>query len=145
MSPSHQSLIWLCRQLSDCRFHRLSELSSHKGYSHHQLKQGIAQLKKYGIPCQQDLLKGFRLLEPMILLEIDAIQSFLTEKSPKITLLESTSSTNDYLLNQYHQNSTTHFCLAERQTQGRGRFNRNWHALLARTSIFPCITMTKAL
>ncbi|OGT27145.1 MAG: biotin--[acetyl-CoA-carboxylase] ligase [Gammaproteobacteria bacterium RIFCSPHIGHO2_12_FULL_41_25] len=64
------------------------------------------------------------LSSPLILLDANKIKKRLKKSSEKITVLEKIGSTNDYL--KLHADQQV--CLAEMQTQGRGRFNRSWHS-----------------
>lgn len=45
-----------------------------------------------------------------------------------IDLFDEISSTNDYLKTFMVNNHIPRVCLAEKQTKGRGQFNRNWHS-----------------
>lgn len=63
----------------------------------------------------------------MILLNKQAI----LDRSPSpihIDIFDEMDSTNDYLKTFIPENNTLRICLAEKQTQGKGQFNRTWHS-----------------
>lgn len=68
----------------------------------------------------------------MELLEINLIRKHLSasnSKLEKIIILEETSSTNDYLLQQSLSfDDVPLVCFAEKQTAGRGRLGRSWYS-----------------
>lgn len=66
------------------------------------------------------------LQKPLILLDKNKIKKSLNNKSIAIDIVEKIKSTNDYLKN--HRDRKTTVCLAETQTQGRGRLGRAWHS-----------------
>ncbi len=65
-------------------------------------------------------------------LNIEQIHRVLTPESQanltKIDIFDSIDSTNSYLLKQAKQSKSGHVCLAEHQTQGRGRLERSWYS-----------------
>jgi BirA family biotin operon repressor/biotin-[acetyl-CoA-carboxylase] ligase len=63
----------------------------------------------------------------LILLEAKKIKSLTETKSYEIEVFEELQSTNDYLLS-FCKNNEVRICLAETQTQGRGRMQRHWYS-----------------
>lgn len=98
----------------------------------------VQKLKQYGVALESLQAKGYRLPEPLILLEKNKIKAQLkqlafstkTDISAKlqIELFESIPSTNTYLKTKPAKLTV---CLAEQQTQGRGRLNREWYSPFA--------------
>jgi len=74
----------------------------------------------------------------MKLLDQWQIQQHLKHKQLDICLFESVPSTNDYL-KKFKGNETLKFCLAEQQTQGRGRLNRTWHSPFGQNLYLSCL------
>ena len=66
--------------------------------------------------------------EPCILLDEKKIKSLLHCNNLSIALLEKTESTNDYFKDPAHKSKKPAVCIAEMQTQGRGRLGRPWHS-----------------
>ncbi len=66
-------------------------------------------------------------IDSPILLSKSAITSLLQEKSIAVDVFESIDSTNAYV-KKFMGDEKIHVCVAEEQTQGRGRFNRSWHS-----------------
>ncbi len=88
----------------------------------------IKKLKHYNLPLSSVKGKGYRLELPFILLDPQKISASLNEKSIPIEVLEKVDSTNLYLKRYWHNNKDIRACIAEMQTQGRGRLNRQWHS-----------------
>lgn len=64
---------------------------------------------------------------PIELLDEAKIKSELSHPIDKFVLLESTTSTNDYLIAQVRSTTAqTMICIAEHQQAGRGRLGRSW-------------------
>lgn len=55
-----------------------------------------------------------------------------------ISIFESIPSTHDYL-KSFRQCRSVKFCLAEQQTQGRGRLGREWHSPFGKNIYFSCL------
>lgn len=66
--------------------------------------------------------------EPLILLNDKKIKKLLQDKSIRVDVLESVGSTSDYLKKNISFDKKMRVCLAEFQTQGKGRMNRVWHS-----------------
>jgi len=64
----------------------------------------------------------------LVLLDADKIKKNIKKSSIIIEVLEEIDSTNDYLKKYPGQDNKIKICLAELQTKGRGRLNRQWHS-----------------
>jgi BirA family biotin operon repressor/biotin-[acetyl-CoA-carboxylase] ligase len=124
--------------LNDQAFHDGSSLGCQLGVSRTAIWKFIAQLEKYDIGIESVKGKGYRLQEPMILLDADEIKNHINNAalnhSIKIDVFSEIPSTNDYTTDiarlvgtsAGHADVMKYVCLAEMQHQGRGRLNRQW-------------------
>lgn len=83
--------------------------------------------QKYEIPITADKSKGYRLERPFLLLDPQKIKNAVQAEPVRIDLFEQINSTNEYLKRVNHPQQLN-ICLAEMQTQGKGRFQRAWHS-----------------
>ena len=65
---------------------------------------------------------------PIILLNNQKIISQLRHRLIQLEVLEKTTSTNDYLKTLTRKSKQISICIAEAQTQGKGRLNREWYS-----------------
>ncbi|MSP53852.1 MAG: biotin--[acetyl-CoA-carboxylase] ligase [Gammaproteobacteria bacterium] len=77
------------------------------------------------------LLSDLEFHEPLILLDKSKIKKILNTKSMKLEVYKEVDSTNDQVKKIYDPKKKITVCLAETQTQGRGRFQRHWHSPFA--------------
>jgi len=91
----------------------------------------INQLIAAGIPINRHAHKGYQLNNPLKLLDLEAINKHLTTNQfPEpfnVHLFSTIDSTNRYL-KELPKSQNLEICCAEQQTQGRGRFDRQWHS-----------------
>ncbi len=89
----------------------------------------IKQLQSYGVPIHSQGNKGYQLLEPFICLNehriIEGIDAGKLKKNMVFHVFSSIDSTNQFL-KTLPLDDKIHCCLSETQTQGRGRFQREW-------------------
>lgn len=97
----------------------------------------IKKCQQYGIAIQSVKGKGYLLSERLILLERHEIKKHLPV-TLEIDVFESIDSTNQYL-RQFKQVKQPKICIAEQQTQGRGRFNRHWHSPFGKNIYLSCL------
>ncbi|TKB49575.1 bifunctional biotin--[acetyl-CoA-carboxylase] ligase/biotin operon repressor BirA [Ferrimonas aestuarii] len=109
--------------LANGEFHSGSQLADALALSRTAINNHIKQLQEMGVDIYSVKGKGYRLAAPMDLLDKDLIGPI-----PRGTLfvLEDVDSTNEYLLSKIGTLATGDCCLAEYQTQGRGRRGRQW-------------------
>lgn len=127
------SLKKLVNILNDGEFHSGAFLGKTLNISRNAIWKHINQLAKYGIHIESAQSKGYRLNQPLILLQSNLIKKntdYSGKLYPdKIEILGSIPSTNDYL--KHYRNTgtdTVSICLAEHQSAGKGRFGRSWHS-----------------
>ena len=136
--------------LNNNQFHSGEKLGQQLSISRAAVWKIIHKLRNYGIDIISDKNKGYQLNEPLILLETNLINVYLTtdfSQKVNLILLETIDSTNTYLRKKilsHYQLSTLyqyHICLSEHQSQGRGRHNaRKWHSPFGRNIYFSCLT-----
>jgi BirA family biotin operon repressor/biotin-[acetyl-CoA-carboxylase] ligase len=102
------------------------------GISRMAISKAIKGLTEQGLSIASVPGKGYQLESPVQLLDKEAICSALSETgSPgcHIEVLQQVESTSDYVLQQSRVRDVSRFvCLAETQSSGRGRRQRQWHA-----------------
>jgi BirA family biotin operon repressor/biotin-[acetyl-CoA-carboxylase] ligase len=74
-----------------------------------------------------------------ILLEANIIKKYIQQKPCDIIIFDSISSTNDYLKNHLKVKKNPQICLAEQQTAGKGRFDRNWYSPYGQNIYLSCL------
>lgn len=125
------SLIQLVHLLADKQFHAGSALAAQLGITRAAIWKIVKQLEKYGIKLESVKGKGYRLMQPLELLDVKQIKAPLTvaqqQSIERIEILTSVDSTNSYLKNKLElQKRPVSICLAEQQTAGKGRLGRSW-------------------
>jgi len=126
-SNTHQ----LIQLLNDGKMHTGTALGKKLGVTRSAIWKLMLKLTGLGLPIQTISGKGYCLTEPIELLNLDAIKSYLPDTIrsafSKIEIFESLESTNTYLASKLHERSPR-LCLAEMQTAGKGRNHRHWHS-----------------
>lgn len=125
MSVAYQLVEWL----ADGRFQSGERLGERLGISRAAVWKQVRGLERLGLPVQAVRGKGYRLAQPLELLDLAEIQGQLSAEAREglaaIEHFHELDSTNDHLRRQPPPRSGT-VCLAERQTRGRGRRGRHW-------------------
>jgi BirA family biotin operon repressor/biotin-[acetyl-CoA-carboxylase] ligase len=122
----------LLQVLADGEWHSGEELASDLGLSRAAVWKQLGQLKEQlNIPFHAVRGRGYRLPESIELLDerviIDSLSAASKLKMTKVEILETTPSTNSYLMDRVSgQLASGHVCVAERQSDGRGRRGRGW-------------------
>lgn len=117
--------------LSDGLCHSGTELGQILGVTRSAIWKQINQLIDFELPIISIPNQGYKLKQELILLDEQQIRTELKanswNKPINIHLFTSIDSTNRFL-KDLPISSTLDICSAELQTQGRGRFGRNWHS-----------------
>ncbi len=118
--------------LNDLEIHSGESLAKATGISRNAVWKHIQQLLKYELPIESFSGKGYRLKEPLNLLDLSALLAFQKNHNEGLPIHEiriygSIASSNDEvrILPRPPENYLQ-CCFAEHQTQGRGRFDRKW-------------------
>ena len=130
----------ILRVLADGAFHSGEALASHFKVSRATIWNAMQTLETLGVTIFSVRGRGYKLPQPLALLNGDAIQNKLRELGNKtdfkLEVHDSLGSTNSYLMQ--HASTTMHrTCVATNlQTQGRGRRGRTWKASLGASLTF---------
>jgi BirA family biotin operon repressor/biotin-[acetyl-CoA-carboxylase] ligase len=121
----------IIKLLADGEFHSGTELAEGLGVSRSAIWKQLNVLASLGLDHTGVSGKGYRLNKPLELLTEDQIFLALHDQARKlITLFEihdQINSTNTYLMECARKNASSGFiCLAESQSNGKGRRGRHW-------------------
>ncbi|HKQ30607.1 MAG TPA: bifunctional biotin--[acetyl-CoA-carboxylase] ligase/biotin operon repressor BirA [Burkholderiales bacterium] len=121
----------LIQRLSDGKLQSGTELGRVLRVSRAAVFKAVKSLGDLGVEVEAVAGRGYRLREPLVPLERKRILAFLGGRGPtarQIEILEQVDSTNRYLLEHVlgKTDPSGKVCLAEAQTQGRGRRGRTW-------------------
>ena len=122
----------LLRQLADGRFHSGQQLAGAIGMSRTAVWKHMQKLREeLGLSVDAVRGRGYRLSEPLELLDALRIDSYLADEARNhldaLNLLSSTASTNTCAKEDLPSESgCARVWLAEHQTAGRGRRGRHW-------------------
>lgn len=121
------------RLLSDGKFHSGTFLADNLKISRSSIWKGINFLRQLGLVIQAVPGRGYRWFSPCELLNQSAILASLTpiakQTLSRIDVVNVIASTNDYLLARLaHGIPHASVCVAEAQTQGKGRMGKVWRS-----------------
>lgn len=129
-SPIQKALLHI---LQDGNCHSGNALGEQLNVSRTAIWKQINQLIDMGLPLKSHDKQGYQLIKPLILLDEDTLHKQLNDKGfpheAGLHLFMSIDSTNSYL-KALPANNRVEICCAEMQTQGRGRFGREWFSPL---------------
>ena len=131
-------LIQLTAMLQDGAYHDGTLLGKQLGVTRSAIWKMIKKLQGYGVPIESVKGKGYILRQALELLNKQLIINEVSKPSLIIEVFESLASTNDYL-RAFFTTRTPRICLAETQTKGRGRLQRQWHSPFAENIYFSCL------
>ena len=126
-----ENLHKLLSVLADSRFHSGTALAQLLGISRSAIWKQLQALTEFGLEVNAVSGKGYRLEQPLQLLDQQAIEAHLTPAArsvlQQIEIHDVIGSTNTYLLDIAQKNQVSgRVCLAEYQTAGKGRRGRTW-------------------
>ncbi|MFO1257006.1 MAG: biotin--[acetyl-CoA-carboxylase] ligase [Gammaproteobacteria bacterium] len=117
--------------LHDGSFYSGTDLAVRLRVSRTSIWKAIQFLQSLGLDIYAVPGKGYRLAEPLEMLDKNKISNALSpaviKRMYQLDVLNLTTSTNDYVAQRAHSQALSAFaCVAEGQTQGRGRLGRKW-------------------
>ncbi len=119
--------------LADGQFHSGNELGEKLNVTRSAVWKALQQLRDFDIDIHAVHGRGYRLAEPLELLDNQQIHSALSQSTQtelqSLDILFDVDSTNAWLLKAQKKHAV--ICLAERQHAGRGRRGRDWLAPFA--------------
>ena len=123
------SIEQILRILSDGRFHSGEHIAQELGISRGGVWKALGGLRKMGLDIYAVRGRGYKLADPVELLDSEQIRNALDLPLDEDALEVhwSIDSTNQYLMRRIYQGIVHgHTVLSETQTQGRGRRGRVW-------------------
>jgi len=126
LSPLQYTILQL---LSDGNFHSGERMAQLSGVSRSAVWTALQSLRRLGVDVCAVSGRGYRLKQPLELLDEGFIRSVLSEANrsriEQIHILHSVDSTNACLMRSAGASGIS-ACVAEHQTAGRGRRGRDW-------------------
>ncbi len=129
----------LLRELSAERFTSGAELATRHGVSRSAVSDALKDASALGVPIFSLTRRGYRLAEPLVLLNLDDIRDRMASAKHRLALrvVDVIDSTNTALLAQAAAGAPSGTCLAaELQTAGRGRRGRSWQSAVGSSLTF---------
>jgi BirA family biotin operon repressor/biotin-[acetyl-CoA-carboxylase] ligase len=136
LEPMHLSTPDLVAALADGTFHTGDELGQRFGVTRAAIWKAVRKLPELGLEVHSVRGKGYRLSEPLTLLDAAVIRGNLSAANRpglcELELLPIVDSTNSHVLRRVQSGSLalvqgqSYACLAEMQTAGKGRRGREW-------------------
>lgn len=123
--------------LSDGNYHDGNTIGDRLQMTRSAVWKAIKKLESYGVPIDSVKRKGYALKNPLILLDRNKIKTQVTQKID-LSLFESIASTNDYLRTLVKPKGIK-VCIAEQQTNGKGRLGRNWYSPFGKNIYLSCL------
>jgi BirA family biotin operon repressor/biotin-[acetyl-CoA-carboxylase] ligase len=121
------TLLKLADLLSDGEYHDGTSIGQILQITRADVWKLIKKLEHYNVPLTFVKGKGYRLNAPLILLDPQKITYLLANEAVQIEVFEKVESTQ-YLKKYMQKKKDIQVCIAEMQSQGRGRLNRQWHS-----------------
>ncbi len=123
----NDTLLKLTALLNDGEYHDGTSIGTALQMTRAGVWKLIKKLEQYNIPLTSVKGKGYRLDAPLILLDPQKITGLLVNEAVQIEVFEKVESTQ-YLKKYMQKNKDIQVCIAEMQSLGRGRLNRQWHS-----------------
>ena len=127
MKKKSNKLNKLVQELNTYSYKDGTTLGDRLGISRAAIWKMITYLKEEGIKIESIKGKGYKLIEPLILLDQERIQleANALNLDCNISIFDSVYSTNDFNYT-LSEDKKFNICISEKQTNGGGRFKRKW-------------------
>lgn len=129
MKQFSKTQLALLHLLSDGHCHSGNAIGEQLGVSRTAVWKHISQLNELGLAINRFPQQGYQLIKPMIPLDEQLIRQHLASRhftrSLNFHLFADIGSTNQFL-KELIDDTAINLCCAEKQSQGRGRFGRQW-------------------
>lgn len=123
-------LLKIVEILNTTGYHDGESMGRELGLTRSAIWKQIKKLIGYGVKIDSVKGKGYKLCEPLTLLDRHRIEPALA-LPVELYLFESIDSTNHFLKNKATADRQQ-ICLSEHQTEGRGRLSREWYSPFAK-------------
>lgn len=127
MKKSNSLFVETSSILSDGLYHDGDTIGKKLNVTRSAVWKVIKKLEEYGVKITSIKGKGYAMSDPLILINKNLILNNLSHKDMEIEIFESIDSTNTYL-KSVAKKKNPRVCIAESQTSGRGRLNREWYS-----------------
>lgn len=138
MKKLNKNLVKLVTILNDGEYHDGDSIGHSLKMTRSAVWKSVKKLQAYGIQVDSIKGKGYALPIPLCLLEASKIKKYLKDEKVTLNVFESIASTNDYL-KSVKNSKDIQICLAEEQTKGKGRLNREWYSPFGRNIYLSCL------
>ncbi|VVC76799.1 Bifunctional ligase/repressor BirA [Aquicella siphonis] len=132
------NLVRLVHILSDGEYHDGTSMGEQLKMTRSAVWKAIKKLENFGVKIESAKGRGYALLEPLALLDINKIKKNISRAKIEFMLFESVDSTNEYL-KTFKKSRSIKICLAERQVHGKGRMNREWFSPFGKNIYLSCL------
>ena len=134
MSQPLVTRVALVRLLESGDWHSGAALAARLGVTRAAVWKQIRGLAAWGVPVTTQRGLGYRLCEPLALLDVPRLRDLLgpLAAAPGVEVFDSLPSTNAHLVSRIAAGQGAGVCLAEHQSAGRGRRGRAWHSPFGR-------------
>ncbi len=131
------NLLKIVKILNDGQYHDGDSMGELLQLTRSAVWKTVKKLQNYGVNIDSIKGKGYLLQEPLLLMNHHEIKNNIP-KNIEISVFETIDSTNQYL-KQFKNNKHPKICIAEQQTAGKGRFNREWHSPFGKNIYLSCL------
>jgi len=135
MRKFNNNLLKVVSLLQDGAYHDGTSIGKTLRITRSAVWKAIKKLQDYQVMIDSVKGKGYALKQALILLDANKIKPQL-KNDVELMIFESIHSTNVYLRTMKPKAITC--CLAEQQTQGKGRMNRQWHSPFGQNIYLSC-------
>lgn len=132
-----ETLVKLIAILNDGQYHDGNSLGEALHITRSAVWKNIKKLQNYGLKIDSIKSKGYLLLDPVVLINPEKIKKNIDDLID-LHVFETIDSTNQYL-KKIKSNKHIVICMAEQQTVGRGRFNREWYSPFGKNIYLSCL------